>query len=52
MSNQLLAALSIMILLLMVIVFIGAFSRWFELLHLKAPVVDRYGLKVLEVVQE
>jgi len=44
--------LSIVIMLLMVVVFFGAFRRWYELLHVKTLLVDPYGLKVLEVVKE
>jgi carbon starvation protein len=51
-GEHLLAALSVIIMSLMIVVFIGAFVKWFELLHVKTPVVDRYGLKVLETVQE
>ena len=51
-NEYLLAILSIVIMLLMVVVFFGAFRRSFELLHVKTTVVDRYGLKVLETVQE
>jgi len=51
-SEYLLAALSVFIMGLMVVVFFGAFQRWYELLQVKTPVVDRYGLKVLDVVQE
>ena len=37
---------------LMVIVFVGAFQKWFELLKIKTPVLDEYGEEVLEVVPE
>jgi len=37
---------------LMVVVFFGAFRRWYELLHIKTTVIDPYGLKVLKVVKE
>lgn len=48
----LLASLSVIIMILMVIVFIGAFKRWYDLLKVKTPVVDEYGEQVLEVVPE
>jgi carbon starvation protein len=48
----LLASLSVIIMILMVIVFLGAFKRWYELLKVKTPVVDEYGEQVLEVVPE
>ncbi|MEN6440402.1 MAG: carbon starvation protein A [Syntrophobacter sp.] len=51
-SEYLLAVLSIFIMALMVVVFFGAFKRSYELLQVKTTVVDRYGLKVLETVQE
>ena len=36
----------------MVIVFVGAIKKWFELLKVKTTVVDEYGEKVLEIVPE
>ena len=48
----LLATLSIFIMILMVIVFVGAFRRWAELLQVKTTVWDEAGDKVLEVVPE
>jgi carbon starvation protein len=48
----LLATMSIVIMVLMVIVFVGAFRRWAELLKIKTPVWDEAGDKVLEVVPE
>ncbi len=48
----LLTTLSIIIMVLMVIVFIGAFKRWYDLSRIKAPVYDHYGDAVLEVVPE
>jgi carbon starvation protein len=47
-----LAGLSILVMLLMVVVFFGAFKRWYELLHIKSTVVDPYGNRVLAVVEE
>ena len=37
---------------LMVIVFIGAFKRWYELTKVKSTVFDEYGDPVLEIVPE
>ncbi len=51
-GNYLLVTLSIVIMILMVIVFVGAFRRWAELLRLKTTVADPYGEAVLEVVPE
>jgi carbon starvation protein len=48
----LLATLAIIIMILMVIVFVGAFKRWAELLKIKSTVWDEAGDKVLEVVPE
>ncbi len=51
-GNYLLVALSAIIMVLMFIVFVGVYRRAVELLHVKTTVVDRYGKKVLAVVQE
>jgi carbon starvation protein len=48
----LLASLSVIIMVLMFAVFIGAFKRCSELLQVKTPVLDKYGKKVLAVVEE
>jgi carbon starvation protein len=48
----LLGTLAVVIMLLMVIVFVGAFRRWAELLQVKTTVWDEAGDKVLEVVPE
>ena len=48
----LLTSLSIIIMVLMVIVFVGAIKRWLELLKVKTTVWDESGEKVLEVVPE
>jgi carbon starvation protein len=48
----LLMTMSIIIEVLMVIVFVGAIKKWFELLKVKTTVVDAYGEKVLEIVPE
>ena len=51
-NEYLLAILSIVIMMLMVVVFFGAFRRWYELLHVKTTVVDPYGNRVLTIVKE
>jgi carbon starvation protein len=48
----LLSAFAIVISVLMIIVFIGAFRRWRYLLHLNTTVVDAYGQTVLAIVPE
>jgi carbon starvation protein len=48
----LLATLSVIIMILMLIVFVGAINKWLELLKIKTPVLDPYGEQVLEVVPE
>ncbi len=48
----LLSTLSVIIMILMVIVFIGAFRKWYELLHIKTTTTDKYGNKVLQTVVE
>ena len=45
-----LATLSVVIMVLMVIVFVGTFRRWAELLQVKTPIVDQFGEKVLVTV--
>jgi carbon starvation protein len=49
--NYLLATMSVLIMVLMVIVFVGTFRRWSELLRVKTPVVDEFGDKVLVAVR-
>jgi len=44
--------MSVIIMILMVIVFVGAINKWFELMKVKTTVVDEYGEKVLEIVPE
>jgi carbon starvation protein len=44
--------LSVMLMILMALVFIEAFRKWFELLRVKALVKDRYGEMVLVEVEE
>ena len=48
----LLVVLSIVLMVLMTIVFIAAFLRWFKLLQVKERVEDAYGESVLETVEE
>jgi carbon starvation protein len=48
----LLAVLSVILMLLMVIVFIEAFRKWYELLRVRELVPDKHGEMVLEVVEE
>ncbi len=48
----LLAFMAALILLLMAFVIVGTVRRWVELLGIEVPVVDSYGEKVLEVVEE
>jgi carbon starvation protein len=47
-----LSALSVIIMVLMFVVFIGAFKRCSELMEVKTPVLDKYGKKVLALVEE
>ncbi len=51
-NEYLLAILSVVIMMLMVVVFFGAFRRWYELLHVKTTVMDPYGNRVLAIVKE
>jgi carbon starvation protein len=48
----LLTILSITIMILMLIVFVGAIRKWLELLQVKTTVPDEYGEPVLELVPE
>jgi len=48
----LLAVMSVILMILMAIVFISAFFKWYELLRIKEPVADQYGDLVLELVEE
>ena len=48
----LLAVLSVVLMILMAIVFIEAFRKWYELLRVKKTVPDQYGDAVLLVVEE
>jgi carbon starvation protein len=51
-GRYLLASMAAMVLVLMLIVFAGAFYKWYQLLHVQRPVKDAYGDMVLEVVPE
>ena len=44
--------LSIVLMILMTLVFLEAFWKWYELLHVRAPVKDKYGDLVLADVEE
>ena len=48
----LLAVMSVILMILMAIVFVSAFLKWYELLRVKEPVADKYGDMVLELVEE
>ncbi|HXE94946.1 MAG TPA: carbon starvation protein A [Dongiaceae bacterium] len=48
----LLAVMSVVLMILMAIVFVSAFIKWYELLRVKEPVADQYGDMVLEMVEE
>ena len=49
---MLLAVMSGILMVLMTIVFVSAFMKWYELLQVKEPVSDKYGDIVLELVDE
>jgi len=51
-EKYLLASLSVIIMVLMAIVFVTAFQRWYKLLQIRQPVTDRYGDLVLDLVEE
>jgi carbon starvation protein len=51
-GKYLLTVLSIVIMVLMLMVLIGAFRRCFELLQVKTHVEDKYGQSVLALVEE
>ena len=51
-QNYLLAVLSVIVMALVIIIFVAAFKRWFDLLQIRMPVKDPYGDLVLEVVEE
>lgn len=49
-AQYLLAALVVLAMVLMLVVFIGAFRKWSQLLKLKSEHVDYYGETVKELV--
>ncbi len=51
-ENYLLATMAIVIMCLMVIVFVGAFRRWNELLSIKTTQKDEYGETVVALAEE
>ncbi len=51
-KQYLLATLGIIIVSLMIVVFIGAFTRWRELLSIKGTVTDEYGESVVAMAEE
>jgi len=51
-GNYLLVALSVIIMTLMVIVFVGTFRKWIQLLHIEDTVTDEFGDKVLAAVHK
>ena len=51
-GKTLLATLGTIIMVLMVIVFVGAIKRWFELLNIQTTTVDSYGDVVLVAAEE
>jgi len=51
-KQYLLATLGIIVMVLMVIIFIGAFARWVQLLKIKTTKTDQYGDEVLDIVEE
>jgi carbon starvation protein len=48
----LLATMSVILMVLMTIVFISAFRRWYTLLKIEEKVTDKFGDKVLELVTD
>ena len=44
--------MSVVLMVLMTIIFIEAFRRWYDLLHIDSPVTDGYGDKVLALAEE
>lgn len=50
-EQYLLAALAVTAMVLMLIVFIGAFRKWYELLKIKTTETDFYGEQVKELVE-
>ncbi|WP_294208694.1 carbon starvation protein A [uncultured Chryseobacterium sp.] len=50
-QQYLLAALAAIAMILMLVVFVGAFRKWYELLKIKTTVTDFYGEEVKELVE-
>ncbi len=50
-EQYLLAALAVTAMVLMLIVFIGAFRKWYQLLQIKTTEIDYYGEPVKELVE-
>jgi carbon starvation protein len=51
-KEYLLAGCALIVIVLMFIVFVGAISRWIELLRIRTVTVDQFGEKVLATVEE
>ena len=51
-ENYLLATLAMIIMALMVIVFVGTFRKWIQLLHIEGTVTDEFNEKVLVTVHK
>ena len=51
-GQTLLVVLSIVVMGLMMIIFVGAFRRWKQLLSIKTTKIDQHGEEVLELVDE
>jgi len=50
-GQYLLASLAVVAMVLMLIVFVGAFRKWYQLLHINKNETDFYGEKVKELVE-
>ena len=48
----LLAGMSVTLMILMTIVFVEAFRRWYTLLHIEKTITDGYGDQVLALAEE
>ena len=51
-GQYLLGVLGLIVMVLMVVIFCGAFARWFQLLRITTTVTDSHGEQVLEIVEE
>lgn len=51
-AKYLLTTLAVVAMLLMLLVFIGAFKKWIKLIKIKTTVIDEYGDTVKELAQE